>query len=471
MVQGSVSVASLGARVLLKRTLLSILMLSVATSGMPTPAAAQGGPERLSLVRDSEIENTIRFYVTPIFRYAGLDPDNVQIHLVNDRRLNAFVANGQHIFINTGLLIASENALQVIGVLAHETGHIQGGHLLRAREAIRNAQLQSLIALALGVGAAVAARDGGAAMATLGLGSKIVEGTYLKYSRTQEQSADQFAVDALENEGISARGLLDFFQVLENQEFLVTDRQDPYMRTHPLTQDRIEFVRNFVAKSRYSNAKLPAVYDEMHARMRAKLIGFIEAPSRTFQVYKETDQSIPARYGRAIAYHKAANTAKALAEVDSLIAERPQDPYFHELKGQILFEVGRPAESVKSYEEAVRLLPGDALIRTNLAQALIALDTPAADRQAIAHLNEASRRDSGYPPTWRLLGIAYGRQGDIGMASLALAENALLVGDVKSARAQAARADRLLAKGSPGWNRVQDIKREIDRQGAEDADR
>jgi predicted Zn-dependent protease len=455
---------------LLKRTLLSILMLSVGLLGSAMPAAAQGGPQSLSLVRDSEIENTIRFYVTPIFRFAGLDPDNVQIHLVNDRRLNAFVANGQHIFINTGLLIASQNALQVIGVIAHETGHIHGGHLVRARDAIRNAQIQSLIALALGVGAAVAARDGGAAMATLGLGSKIVEGTYLKYSRTQEQSADQFALTALDNEHISARGLLEFFQILENQEFLVSDRQDPYMRTHPLTQDRIEFVRNHVEKSPYSNAKLPAIYDELHQRMRAKLIGFIEAPSRTFSLYKESDQSIPARYARAVAYHKAASTQKALAEIDGLIAERPKDPYFHELKGQILFEVGRPAESVTSYERAVQLLPQDALIRTNLGQSLVALDTPQTDDKAIANLNEASRRDPDYPPTWRLLGIAYGRRGNIGMASLALAENALLVGDIKSARAQAARADRLLPKGSPGWNRVQDIKAEIDRQRS-DGDR
>jgi len=453
---------------LLKRTLLSILMLSMSVLGVPAPAAAQSGPQQqLSLIRDSEIENTIRFYVTPIFRFAGLDPDNVEIHLVNDRRLNAFVANGQHIFINTGLLIASQNALQVIGVIAHETGHIHGGHLVRARDAIRNAQIQSLIALALGMGAAVAAKDGGAAVATLGLGSKIVEGTYLKYSRTQEQSADQFALTALDNEHMSARGLLEFFQILENQEFLVSDRQDPYMRTHPLTQDRIEFVRNHVDHSPYKDAKLPAIYDELHQRLRAKLIGFLEAPSRTFSVYKETDQSIPARYARAIAYHKAASTQKALAEVDSLIAERPKDPYFHELKGQILFEVGRPADSVVSYEKAVQLLPQDALIRTNLGQSLVALDTPEADQKAIAHLNEASRRDSDYPPTWRLLGIAYGRRGDIGMASLALAENALRTGDFKSARAQAARAERLLPKGSPGWNRVQDIKSDIDRQRTE----
>ncbi|MGE5145897.1 MAG: M48 family metalloprotease, partial [Candidatus Eiseniibacteriota bacterium] len=331
-------------------------MLGVGLFGAALPAAAQGGPQQMSFIRDSEVENTIRFYVTPIFRYAGLDPDNVQIHLVNDPRLNAFVANGQHIFINTGLLIASQNALQVIGVIAHETGHIHGGHLLRAREAIRNAQIQSLIALALGMGAAVAARDGGAAVATLGLGSKIVEGTFLKYTRTQEQSADQFALTALDAEHLSSRGLLEFFQILENQEFLLADRQDPYMRTHPLTQDRIEFVRNHVEHSPYSNLKLPPIYAELHARMRAKLIGFLDAPSRTFQLYKETDKSIPARYARAIAYHKAASTQKALAEVDSLIAERPKDPYFHELKGQILFEVGRPADSVVSYQKAVDLL-------------------------------------------------------------------------------------------------------------------
>jgi predicted Zn-dependent protease len=449
---------------LLKRTLLSILMLGMGLLGAAMPAAAQGGPQQLSFIRDSEIENTVRFYVTPLFRYAGLDPDNVQIHLVNDSRLNAFVANGQHIFINTGLLIASQNPLQVMGVIAHETGHIHGGHLLRAREAIRNAQIQSLIAMALGVGAAVASRDGGAAMATLGLGSKIVEGTFLKYTRTQEQSADQFALTALDAEHISARGLLEFFKILENQEFLLTDRQDPYMRTHPLTQDRIEFVRNHVEHSPYSNNKLPPIYQELHDRMRAKLIGFLDAPSRTFSLYKETDKSIPARYARAIAYHKAASTQKALAEVDSLIAERPKDPYFHELKGQILFEVGRPADSVVSYQKAVELLPHDALIRTNLGQSLVALNTPQADDKAIATLNEASRLDPDYSPTWRLLGIAYGRRGDMGMASLSLAENALLIGDISSARAQAARADRLLPKGSPSWNRVQDIKNEIGRQ-------
>ena len=433
--------------------LVATLLLTVAT-----PFAVPAEAARISLIRDAEIENTIGTYVTPLFAAAGLDAAAVSVNLVNDRRLNAFVAGGMMLFINTGLLLAAESPNQVIGVVAHETGHIAGGHLARSEEALRGATKATILAYVLGAAAIIAGAGEGGAAVIVG-GQEIARQSILQYSRSQEQTADQFAVTVLERTGQSARGLLEFFETLSDQEALMASRQDPYLRTHPLTRERINFVRHHVATSAFTNASLPPEYAEMFRRMQAKLHGFLEPPAQTFARYPERDTSVEARYARAVAHYRRADLPRALAEIDSLIAARATDPFFHELKGQMLFENGRVGEAVESYRRAVELLPDAPLIRIGLAQALIETGDAAAQAEATDHLEAAVRQDREDEKAWRLLSIVYGRAGRTGMSALASAERELFAGRYADAVGFAKRASKRLPYGSPGQLRAEDIQR------------
>lgn len=439
-----------------------MLFLAAGALALAPVNAAATDDNQLRLIRDTEVENIIRAFAAPVFQTTGLDPSAIKVHLVNDMRLNAFVAGGMHMFINTGLLIRSAHAGQVIGVIAHETGHIAGGHLVRLRQTIKDAQVKSILTFLLGAAAGILARDSGAGLAVFALGAKATEGSLLKFSRTQESAADQFAVSALDQAGISSRGYMEFMQLLQGQEFLATGRQDPYQRTHPITSSRVDFVRNHIANSRYSDAKLPPKFAVMHARMRAKLAGFLDYPMRVLARYDSKDPGIEARYARAIALYKNSQVPSAIKQIDRLIDDDPSDPYFHELKGQVLFENGKIAPSIAAYRESVRLLPNAPLLRAALGQALLELEQGSATAEALVHLKEAVRRDSNNPTAWRFLGVAYGRGGDIGMASLALSESGILLGDLPLTRGQVRRAERHLAKGTPAWQRLQDIKRSLE---------
>lgn len=436
----------------------SLALLAILAILMPSLAAAQKKRAPIRLIRDTEIENTIRAYSVPVFKAAGLGTGTVEVHIVNDNRLNAFVAGGRHMFINTGLLMRANNAGQVIGVVAHETGHIVGGHLVRLRDQIREAQIKQIIALLIGVGAGIASGNPKATIGAAGLGAQIARGDFLKYTRTQEAAADQFAVDILDQIRVSSRGLMEFLQILSGQDALISTNQDPYIRSHPLTARRISFIRGHLSRSRYANAKMPSRIRIMHQRMRAKLIGFLQPPQQVHTFYKGRESSMEARYANAVAYHRDAELAKALTLIDGLIKEQPRDPYFHELKGQILFESGRIPGAVASYTKAVRFLPDAPLIRASLGQAQLAMNTPGHNRAALVNLRRAVSRDRNNAGGWRMLGIAYGRLGNIGMASLALAEYSLLINDQRTARAQIARAEKGLKRGSPGWLRAQDLK-------------
>lgn len=425
------------------------------------PAEAQ--QRRITFVRDAEIENTIRAFATPLFGAAGLDPAATQVHLVNDPSLNAFVANGLNMFINTGLLARSENAGQVIGVIAHETGHIMGGHLARLREGLKGALAESIVALVLGAAAAVASGRPDAGAAVIAGGLQSAERGILRYNRELESSADQSAINLLDRTGQSAQGLAEFLDILADQELLTENRQDPYVRTHPISRERVEFVRNHVAQSRYSNVPPKREFVEMHARMRAKLHGYIDPP-RALRLYPETNNALEARYARAMAYSRQPDYPRALAQMDSLIAERPNDAYFIETKGQILFEAGRPAEALPLYERAAQLLPDEALIRIGLAQTQLEFDDPKMTKAAIANLELARRHESDNGSLWRLLTIAYGRDGQLGMTALAQAERAFLQNRKAEARAHAERAERILPSGSPAWLRAQDIRQAAQRE-------
>lgn len=429
-----------------------VIAICVSLLVVAPPIKAKG----LSLIRDSEVENIIRAYAAPLFTAAGLDAAAVNVQIVNDSRLNAFVAGGLNLFVNTGLLMASDSPDEIIGVFAHETGHIAGGHLARTREAVENATAEAILAYILGA-AAIVAGSGKAGGAIIGSGTAIAQQSLFRYSQAQEQSADQAAVRYLEAVGRSAKGMLEIFYKLEDQELLSPERQDPYLRSHPLTRDRIRFVRNFIETSNYSSAVSDEGEVKTHIRMVAKLYAFLNSPGRTLRTYRESDTRIPARYARAIAYYRIPDLERAIGEIDALLAEFPDDPWFQELKGQILFENGHIALSVAPYERAVALRPDEALLRLGLARAQIEINNSSFTKKAIDNLVAAIRSEPNYAPHWHFLGIAYGRDGQLAQSSLALAEASLLRDEFVEAKYHAEKAKRGLENGSPAYLRADDI--------------
>src|SRR5512134_3229008 len=325
---------------MLQRILRSLILLVMTVSLGLQPAVSVAA--EVPIIRDTEIENTIRTWATPVFRAAGLDPSAVDIFIVNDKGINAFVAGGQKLFLNTGLLLQSDNANQVIGVIAHEVGHIQGGHLARVHDALHGATVEAILALVLGVAAGIASGRPDVGQAIMAGGQDAALRSFLRYSQTQEGAADSAAVRLLDATGQSSRGLLDFLRTMEDQELLSVGRQDPYLRSHPLTRDRINTIENHVSRSAHADAAEPEAFGPMYARMMAKLTAFLEPASTTFRRYPEADQSPVARYAHAIAWYRKADLAKGLEAINALIAAQPEDPFYHELKGQMLFEAGRP---------------------------------------------------------------------------------------------------------------------------------
>ena len=423
--------------------------------------AAKAETKKLSFIRDAEIESTIRAFATPLFQAAGLEPSAINIYLVNDKTLNAFVAGGQKLFLNTGLLIKSESAGQVIGVIAHETGHIAGGHLSRTQDAMKNTSATNILAMVLGtVVTAIGRGDVGSVLAAGG--KQMGMNTFLQYSRTQEGAADAAAMRMLDATGQSAKGMLGFFEILGDQELLSAKHQDPYFRSHPLTWDRIKNVESFIEQSPNSNNPDSTDFVVRHARMKAKLRAFIEPVKRTLRRYKDDDQSLESRYARAIAYYRRPDLEKAIPLIDGLISEYPADPYFQELKGQMLYENGRIEESLPYYEKAVMMAPGSHLLRRELAQAQIENNDPTLLEQAISNLQIAANADELDSFTWRLLGTAYGKAGKIAESSLALGEEALLKDKPDDARFYAERAATMLKEGSAGWMQAQDIIHTLD---------
>ncbi len=419
---------------------------------------AHEGQGAASAIRDTEIENDIKTLATPVWRAAGLDPGSMGIYLISDDQLNSFVAGGQAIFMNTGLIERAENPNQLIGVIAHETGHITGGHIISTKEAMRNASIQSIIAMVLAAGAAVAGRSGAPLLAAPSVGER----AFLRFSIAQESTADHAALNFLDRACLSSRGLLKFFEILQSTELLAGDRQDQWARTHPLTAQRIEYLRDHVAHARCSDAPERPGSVELLRRIKAKLHAFLDPPATTLAGYPLSDSSELARYARAIAYYRVPDLQKALPAIDGLIRDFPNNPYYRELRGQMLFENGRVREALRPYEDAVRLAPSAALLRIALSQAYIEAGDPALNKRAIAYLNDASREEGRDSQVWHFLAVAYGRDNQMGMAALSLAEEAFANGKKKDAMQQATRAKQLLARNTPAYARAEDIHREAE---------
>ena len=429
---------------------------SLAALGLAAGLFASSFAQAQSLIRDTEIEEILHEQADPLFVASGLNPKDVEIVIVNDKELNAFATQGQVIGLYTGLILETENPNQLNGVIAHEAGHLAGGHTVRGGEMMRAGLRPFILSMGLGLMAAIAGQ-GGAAAGLMASSQQFGALGALGYSREQEGRADQFAATALEKAGQSGKGLADFFNNFRFQEVFSEARRYAYFRSHPLSSDRIARLRSRVEKApNYAKPDSPEAIAK-HALMKAKLEAFLNAPTQTFIKYKEKDTSFPARYARAIAYYRGTELDKALKAIDALLVEQPENPYLWELKGQVLFENARTKEAEAPHRKSVELKPTAALLRVNLAQTILAQDNGKRADEAITELDRALVLENDNSFAWRLLSQAYDAKGDAGRARLAAAEAHFALRDEKQARIFAMRAREKLEPGTPQWRRATDI--------------
>jgi len=429
--------------------LLVICLLSAVIP--PSSVRAEG------LIRDAEIEDTLRRFADPIFTAAQLNPQNVHIFIVNEDVINSYVAGGQNIFVYTGLLLICDNPNMLLGVLAHETGHIAGGHLARGAEDLQDAELGSVLGFVLG--AAVAVANSQAGMAVMTGSQSVIMRKALSYTRGHEQAADEAALRFLDSLNISASGMVEVFNILRRNQLRSFGSPDPYLQTHPLSGDRIAYIRDHMDASPIPAGQHPKELDMPLARLRAKLFAFINIPPKTFARYPNNDTSLPARMARAIAWYRMPDYDRANAEMKSLLKDYPNDAFLYDLNGQIQFENGHIPDALASYSKAAQLKPNSALILTSLGQAQLGVGKPA---QAVTSLQKSAALDNTNGETWHLLATAYGAQSNPSMAALSLAEEAALENQPKVALLQADLALKGLQPGSPAYLRAQDLKREAE---------
>ncbi|EGD60503.1 peptidase M48, Ste24p [Novosphingobium nitrogenifigens DSM 19370] len=421
--------------------------------------AAGEDAQAQEVLRDAETEALFRDLSTPIVAASGLDPHNVDVILLNDGSINAFVAGGQAIYVNSGLIGAADHAEEVQGVLAHELGHIVGGHVIRNDEGARPATGITLLSLLLGAAAAA----GGAGEAGLGIflaGQQAALGEYLAFSRAQEATADAASVKFLSKAGISGRGSVNFFKKLQSYEFrygFKRDAESEFYSTHPMTSDRLATLQDSLQQDPAWNKPEDPDLQRRFLRVKAKLYGYLAEPQNTLTAYPEYMTDIPAHYARAYAYHKQAFMDKALAETDAILAQEPDDPYALELKGQVLLESGRPQEAIPPLRRAVQLTQNQPLIATTFGHALLATEDKANFVEAERVLKAAVAKDHDNPFAWYQLGVVYEAEGDTARARLASAEQEQMQLQFPEAMRNAEAAEAALPKGSPDWLRAQDI--------------
>jgi len=443
---------------------LTALITATALAVAPMAAVAQEnkGPP---VLRDTETEQLLREYTRPILRAAGLEKQNIQMVIINQGVFNAFVADGRRIFVNYGAIMQSETPNQIIGVMAHETGHLAGGHLAKMREQMAQAQTQMIIAMLLGAGAMVAgAKTGGgsggltnAGAAMFSAQGEVIRRNLLSYVRQQEENADRAGVKFLTATGQSARGMYETFKRFTDESLFASRGADPYVQSHPMPAERVNALQELARSSPYWDKKDDPALQLRHDMARAKISAFMERQETVARRYPMSNNSLPARYAHAISTYLHGDLRSALSQIDALIQQQPNNPYFYEVRGQALLEGGKPQEAIAPLRKAVALSNNAPLIEMLLGQALVATGNNAYTDEAIAILRAAVARESEAPIGYTQLAMAYGRKGDYAQADLASAQAAYLRGDSKTARDLASRAKTRFAIGTPGWVKADDI--------------
>lgn len=421
-------------------------------AAMITPAQAQG----ISLLQDTETYRYLRKVENPILKVAGLDPHAVQMYIVNDLNLNAFVAGGQNIFVNAGLFLELKNPNELTGVLAHETGHMAAGHLSRGTYAMSKATIPMLLSMIVGVGAMIAGA-GEAGMVLLGLGQNVAEAQYMQFSRSQEGTADQMGQRFLRLTHQSGRGMVDVFNRMANEEAEIVKNPERFATDHPASRTRVELMEKEAKTSPYWGARDTPESIHQFDMIRGKVIGYLLPVDEVLEKYPLSDNSQEARYARAMAYMRQPNLQGALKEIQSLIKDDPKNPYFYEVLGQIYVTMGQPLKGVEPFQKSVDLLGDAPEIRVSLAAAMIATGDKAQEQKAITHLKVALQQDSEQPFAWYEMAQAYSDLGNHPMADLATAELKYLNGNAPGAALFAIRARQALPQGSMEWQHANDI--------------
>lgn len=424
------------------------------------PAEAQ---QRISFIRDAEVEGLMRDYATPILRAAGLGDSNVRVYVVNSTDFNAFVMDGRRIFINAGVILQADTPNEVIGVLAHETGHIAGGHLARLPTEIRTATAISVVSALLGVGAmaagAMAGAEGGAqaGQAMIMGGQQMAQRSLLSYQRSEEMAADRAAVNYLNATGQSAKGMLRTFERFAEQTMFTERNVDPYAQSHPMPRERINLLQELARESPHYESTDPPELQARHDLAKAKIAAHMRHPSSVNRQYPQSDDSIAARYARAIVAMRSGDVSSALRAAEGLVSAQPDNPYFRELQGEMLIRAGRPAEALGPLRQAVSMKPEAPLIRATYGHALLATGEAGHLESAIAELRRAVEAEPEYAEGFRHLARAYGRADRIPEAELATAQGHFAAGDHEAAKRFAQRAKQGLPAGSSEALKADDI--------------
>ena len=439
------------------------LAIAVSAPALWLAPAANAQQRSLPIVRDAEIEALVRDYVRPILKVAGLSKAGVDIVLINDDSFNAFVA-GRRMFINTGALMTAETPNEIIGVIAHEAGHLADGHQERLREQLARSQTMAVVATLLGIGATVAgaaANSGDMARAGTGIamgGTEVARRSLLGYQRTEESAADIAALRYLDATGQSAQGMLKTFGRFQSALALSGARIDPYQVSHPMPRDRIANLTERAQRSPNFGKADPPALQLRHDMMRAKIAAFTGGQGATSRMFRKDARGIPALYGDAISTYLYGNPRGALTKIEVLIKQQPENAYFHELRGDILMKANRPTDAADAYARAVKLdASRSGLLHVSYGQALLAIGKPDATQRAVTEIKKGIERDRENPSAYRPLAQAYGMMGEIGLAELASAEGEYYSGKYLDAKIFAARAQTKLKRGSPEWTRAQDI--------------
>lgn len=427
------------------------------------PTAQAQGQQRVPIVRDAEIEALVRDYARPILKAAGLSGSGIDIILVNDPSFNAFVA-GRRMFINTGALMIAETPNEIIGVLAHEAGHIAGGHQERLRQQLARAQTMAIVAALVGLGATVAgaATDSralaGAGGGIAAGGAEMARRSLLGYQRTEETTADRSALTYLEKTGQSAKGMLKTFERFASALALSGARVDPYQVSHPMPRDRIANLRTLASRSKFFDKADPAALQLRHDLSRAKIAAYTQGQTAVSRLFREDPRGLAATYGNAISAYLNGSPRDAIGKADALVQAQPNNPYFQELRGEIMMKANRPERAAEAFAAAIRNDPAKSgVLQVNYGHALLATGQPDLVRRAVAELRKGLDRDPDNVAGYRILAQAYGQLGEVAKAELATAEGHYHSGNHQDAKIFAARAQSKMKRGEPGWIRAQDI--------------
>ncbi len=438
-------------------TALACTVFGVLVIGTGTSSPAQDFSVG-TVLDDTEIGITLQAYAKPLMEAGGLAPGSIAIRMVVDDSINAFATQGNNIYFHTGLLLRAKNSNEVIGVMAHEIGHIAAGHVVMVSSDMAAPNAISLLATLLGVAVGIASGNPEAGMAVMMGGQRAALGSFLSFSRGQEARADQFAIRVLNESHQSTKGLHDFFDRLKGEELLVTDNGDPYLRSHPMNRERMSSIEGTMQTSPYTNTPLDPELERQHKRMLAKLFAFLKPQITTLQRYPVSDHSVEGRYARAIAYYRRGQFDKAFPEVESLLAEMPKDPFFWQIKGDMNLSRSKIEDAIVAYRESLKYLPDAPEILSALAHAAVESGKPEYAAEAQAALKHALTLDPENPGAWDMLARSYAQNNEAGLSAYAAAERAILLGQFGDVARYSMTAEKLLEKDTPTWYRLQDIK-------------